>query len=724
MCMNIKSLFLLFVGLPFVASSQTVPALAENGVELYGSVYSNDSWGVGTYVADSAGIYLFSQGASKHLVYDAPRILAGGMTYHNGKIYCSEFNDEGQIANVQPKWVIYDMETRQVEKSIPLGQGWTNLTNSLTYDITSDKIYGLARTNFNDFYLAKIDPETAEWENVGALSGVHWLACIACNRYGLLYAVGVPLGNMYNEHHLYRISPTNARVVDVGKITCDNLLPEDELMFLSSKSALFFNQLTGKLYWALKSSSLYLGDTYTLFCELNPNTAKATRVGYLTDAYSLTGMFLAEPLLAAPAGIEEFEYAPLGDAGLEGSFSMKAPATTYDGASIEGSLTIVVKDGDEILSSVGDVVPGSDVEIENISLSSGNHKFSYYAVDQSGRKGLAHTMSYYAGYDLPYYPQNVKLVAEGLDLILTWDPPTTGIHGRPIDSDNLTYRIVRYPGEETVEADFEGTRYVDSADEALTRYTYMVVARYNGQDGYATLSNYVIAGNPLSVPYETGFTSAEQLYNYYYILDANHDYCTWMYDNITGQQSVYYQYSETLAADDWLFTPPINYVEGKVYTIKFSARSGYSEQLDRLTVTFGDSYVPEEQVEILEIPEVAYETDEYTCSVEAPFTGVGYFGLHIHSAAFGGLFRLYSVSIDETSGIDHVQTDEADGTDLKVVNIKNGLHVTHSGQHPVEVYGMNLALVHRSLEPTMDINLQPGIYIVRCGDKVVKAAVH
>lgn len=717
--MNIRLLFLLFVGLPFMASSQTVPALAEEGVELYGAVYSNDSWGVGTYVSDSAGIYLFSQGASKHSVYDAPRILAGGMTYHDGKIYCSEVNDDGQMTGVHPKWIIYDMETRQVEKSIPLGEGWTNLTNSLTYDMTTDKIYGLARTNFNDFYLARIDPETAEWENMGSLKGIHWLAGIACNRYGLLYAVGIPLG-MEQGYHLYRINPADARVVDVGKIMCDNLLPEDELMYMSSKSALFFNQLTGKLYWALKSSSLYLGDTYTLFLEVNLNSGKATRVGYLSDAYTLTGMFFAEPLLAAPAGIEDLEFVPLESGDLEGKFTMKAPEKKYEGSSIEGNLTLVIKDGDEILSTIEDVVPGSDVEIENVILSSGNHKFSYYAIDESGRKGLIHTMSYYAGYDLPYYPKNVKLVAEGLDLILTWDPPTTGIHGQPIDGDNLTYRIVRYPGEEIVEEDFEGTRYEDRADEAITRYTYMVVARYKGQDGFATLSNYMIAGNPLSVPYKTGFSTIDQFYNYYYVVDANNDNCTWMYDNITGQQSAYYQYSETSAADDWLFTPPVNYTEGKTYTFKFNVRSGYSQQLDRLAVTFGNSYLPDEHKVILDIPEVPYEETEYTCDVEAPFSGVGYFGLHIHSAAFGGLFRLFSVSIDEASGLDGVKTD---GADLRVVNIGNGLYVSHSGLYPVEVYGLNGSLVYTSHETSMEVDLLPGVYLVRSGDKVVRAVV-
>lgn len=692
--------------------AQLMPKLAVDGVELYGSMYYCDQWSVDTYVSDSAGLYMFPAGGPAHVHYKAPIIISGGSTYHDGKIYCNVFNDDGRIDEQTPEWRIYDLESGELLKSITLKNNWANVSNSMTYDETTDKIYALARTNFNDFYLACIDPETAEWQHVGTLPG-NWYTAIACDKYGDLYALG-------EGPSLVRINKANAETRTIGGITVSNLLEGDELIMMSSRGGIFFNKADNKLYWMLASSSLYLGDLYTAIIEINTNTGKGNMVGYLAKEYVMTGTFLTEPIMTSPAGIEDFKFTFNTQGSNEGKFTFTAPEKTYEGKTLNGKLRIEIVEKKEVIASIDDVTPGESVEIDNIAIPNGQHELMYRAYNSDGEKGVTQKYQLYSGYDLPYYPQNVRLTADGLKLTLEWEAPETGIHGMPIDQDNLTYRIVRYPDQKVVEQDYKGTVYTEEIPEDLVRYSYMVVARYNGNDGYATFSNSIIAGNPLELPFQTTFDSAEELFNYFKIIDNNQDSYTWTYDDTEGEKNVCYVYNANQGADDWLFTPPAIYEAGIEYDIEFTASSSYSEQLEKLEITFGEDNTIESQQVILDIPEVSYEGAKYKATAKAQKDGVNFFALHIYSDAMGGFLRIDDLSIKKSkdSAVNDISTDN--------ITIKTGyrnITVSNPANLKVRIYSVNGYELTESDDSEITATADQGLYIVQCNGKVWKVIV-
>ena len=77
---------------------------------------------------------------------------------------------------------------------------------------------------------------------------------------------------------------------------------------------------------------------------------------------------------------------------------------------------------------------------------------------------------------MPTAPTNVKLTAEGLHTTLTWDAPTVGVEGIPIDESALTYTVVRYPGEITVSENQKERVFEEDHPSDMTRYVYKVTA--------------------------------------------------------------------------------------------------------------------------------------------------------------------------------------------------------------------------------------------------------
>lgn len=698
--------------LPLFSFAQTMPMFAQEGVDVYGTMYSNGHWGVDTYVPDSAGIYRFPAGSSGHIALNAPLIVAGGSTWHDGKIYCNVMDDDGTIGSEIPVWQVYDAETGQMLDSITLQDNWRNVSNSLAYDITTDKIYALARTNFNDFYLARIDPETAEWENVGTLEG-HWYSSLACNRYGELYAVSTMVsGGQYN---LVRINKETAKEVSVGEVSVSGLLQGDSFIIMGAKSALFFNNADDKLYWMVPSSSAYLDDYYTVIVELNLNTGAGTMAGYMPKEYFMTGAYLAEPELDAPSGVDDFAFAPATDGLLEGSLSFTAPSLTYMGDSIEGNLVIEISNQDSVLVRIEDVMPSQKVETGSLAMPYGANTLYYRAYDAQGRKGVRRTKSVYVGYDLPLNPTNIRLSAAGLELTLEWDTPQGGLHGNAIDTANLTYRIVRYPYEVVVEQDFKGNVYKETVPEDMTRYIYMVVSRYQGEDGYAAVSNALIVGDPLPLPYSTTFDTIADFYNYYQIIDNNQDGYTWVYPNIEGYMNPVYMYSETSAADDWIFTPPIVYDAGETYRLTFEAQSSYSEQLEKLEVTFGDSCSVDRQEQVLDIPAVSFDGETYSVEMVAEEKGIGFFGFHVYSDAFGGNCHIRSVSIEHVETGDTTSNEAFASVPSLRLWVEDGcLRMEGNAEgHEVEVFSVTGVRVYAGRKDSFCLPLETGVYIVR-----------
>lgn len=695
--------------------------ISMEGVDLVGSITYGK---VDEFTYMEEGFYKFDQQAKFapdktnpiHACY-AP----GGSVYHDGKIYANEFNDGGNVQKEKPVWRVYDAKTYQLLSEHVLKDNCESTTSSLAYDPTEDCIYGLNYT-YTETYVVKVDPETGDMTRLGdMLDRKYKYFAIACSPKGQLYCTYLDLDE--NNVYLGKIRKSDGKVAKISAVKAKNLLPGDSFINSGSDQAMFYNNADGKLYWMFGSSSMMLYKDYTAIMEVNTTTADATLVAYLEDMLNISGAFFLEPDMKAPGIISDFSFVPKQEGSTTGKLRFALPSTAYDGTTLTGDVAVrVEQDGVEIAEATAE--PGSTYETDDLEFTNDMHNVSITVSNQAG-DGPTVRRSFYVGYDVPAACTNIKLTADGLRTTLTWDAPEKGKNGATIDKGDLTYKVVRYPYEVVVAEGLTQTRFEEDHPADMTRYVYEVVPCAGGREGVKALSNNLIVGTPLDVPYGGPFTGIADMLNYYTLIDANKDYSTWAFDQNTN--SAVYVFNQVNAADDWMISPPINYRKGHTYELKFKAYSSSATYVESLQVTFGKDRTPEAQTEVwLDLPELpSLDADGQPAEYKKEFTvnedGVYYYGFHAVSANFREFLYLSDISVVDKNTSEVLLPSAQSGASISV---KPGFVKVHNPDGlAIEVCNTGGGTTARSTEKEATFSLPRGLYLVHVGNRTFKAAV-
>ena len=695
--------------------------ISMEGVELISAV----TWGkIDEYTVMTPGYYEFSYDNKftpdkSHPLFKAKAL--GGGAYHDGKIYSNEFASQSQ--DVKPMWRVYDAKTFKLLSEHQLSDNCDCTTTSLAYDQTSGYIYGFNET-YTETYVVRINPETGEMTRLGNfLDRNYKFFALACSPNGELYCTY--LNKNTDAVYLGKIRKSTGQVAMIRGISASNLLPGDSFINSSYEQAMFYNNATGKLYWMFQSSSQLLYKEYTAIFEVNPVTADAVMVAYSEDAFQGPGAFFLEPDLKAPAIIGDFEWMPDAKGSLSGDASFIVPELTYGGKPLEGKQTITVTSADGKVVATGSVDPGQEYNLHFDALPNGWNEL-YIHVSNSAGDGPTVKRRFFVGYDRPKAPSDIVLQQEGLHTVLTWKAPAEGVNGKLIDTSNMTYTVVRYPGEQTVAEGLKTCRFEEDHPGELTRYVYTVTPKTGNITGVSGMSNNLVVGNPVDVPYGGKFTSAYDMYNYYTILDNNADGYTWMFDN--DSLRAMYHYNQAEAADDWLISPPVNYKAGKEYELTFSAYSSSSSYKESLQVTFGDGKTVAAQTTVLmNMPDVPAESEEdaprqYKLRFTVPSDGVYYYAFHAISSAFRENLYVDNIKVTEYDPSSAVGRVETDGH-MAVSQSDGMLRVELDAESKVSVSDMAGRIVAEGYGRTVSVPLGRGIYMVSANGKTVKTVV-
>ena len=710
-------------GLPLVA--QTMPQLADDGVELYANIQYMTSWdnaGSSEFPDNSAGLFRIPAGSSEALPVNVP-IVTDGLAYYNGKAYM----------NVGGQWQIHDLATGEVTSS-PTSGGWTS---ALSYDVVNGVMYGIRNTD-GGYVLATIDMETGEMTDLGGLSeyingepsGQRLLSCnaMAIDNYGQIFVVYSRYVGNNNVIKLGRILPQRYpdRLIYVGDVA---LADSPATMYNWPWYSLFYNHKSGIMYYTFCGQDA-AGTGCTPIFEMNTNNGVATTVGYLSgDGYAIRGAFFAEPEFSAPDGVDMFEYKADVDADpnlLTGTLSIELPSVTYGGAELTGELTVVVNDGDEELFRLAGRQPGETVVTDLRSFGYGEHTFSCYVIDGNGIEGLVREFTVYIGYDVPTAPQNVTIEEVDGQVVLSWDAPTEGQHGNPVQAEGIEYRIT--DAFDTHVANLFGTTtYSIPVASELTNHSYYITAYYQGVEGGRAGSPTLYTGDPLDAPYTTDFTDMMEVWNGYKIIDANGDGYTWMWYTVDRPYVMclydpYWKHD----ADDWIFTPPVNYQAGKTYCMKVTAQSSNEGYPEVMQVTFGNDREIAAQTEVLElIPAVPAEATTYSYKVTPTSDGVYYFGFHCMTPAREGEYLLLLALEIYDEDNPPASVDEVDSaTGVKAWGGDGIITIANTTGEAAKVYAIGGTLVATSADEHFTATLPAGVYVVKCGGTAVKAIVN
>ena len=95
---------------------------------------------------------------------------------------------------------------------------------------------------------------------------------------------------------------------------------------------------------------------------------------------------------------------------------------------------------------------------------------------------------------------------------------------------------------------------------------------------------------PIEPDWETSFATTDDA-DVFTVIDANNDGLTWGW-NDSYDGSMRSEYSANNGNDDWLVTPPIHFLPGRQYIIKFNIRNAATNWVNSFEVKYGEGDNP------------------------------------------------------------------------------------------------------------------------------------
>ena len=400
-------------------------------------------------------------------------------------------------------------------------------------------------------------------------------------------------------------------------------------------------QKDNTFYWACVDN-----EANTRLYTINLTTGAAELVGEFTNQNIVTMMTVPEALAdGAPTAATDLA-ANFANGSLSGTVSFKLPTKNIKGDDLTGEVTYTITEGSNTLKT-GTGTPGAAVT-ENVTIAEDGKKSIVVTTSNSEGKGQNTKITQYIGYDTPKAADNLKLDinAETGDVNLTWDAVTAGVNDGFIG--DIKYDVVRYPGETVVAKGVTATSTTDKLNSRdLTAYAYGVKAYNDKKTSAEARTDYKLYGDAITPPYAEGFDNEDAM-AYYTVINNNDDNSTWKYyQNSDGSGEVRYTYNSKNAADDWLITPPLKVEKGKIYSVKFKAKSYLKNYLERLEVKYGSTNTVEGMKNVImeptDLPGDAFH--EYTKEITASEDGTMYIGFHAISDADKFYLELDDISV-------------------------------------------------------------------------------
>ncbi|MDE7426307.1 MAG: choice-of-anchor J domain-containing protein [Muribaculaceae bacterium] len=217
-----------------------------------------------------------------------------------------------------------------------------------------------------------------------------------------------------------------------------------------------------------------------------------------------------------PADITDLTVTPDATGALNAVISFTAPAKTYGGNDMTGSMTAKVSRDGELISTAT-VMPGEKCTVTDSEPTMGVHVYTAVVTNAEGDSNTA-TAKAYIGVNVP---GNVTFVSATEDpenygnVTLTWDPVTVDVDGNPISSSLVTYAILdeSYTIIASGLTDCTYTFQAQSPTATQRLCEWYVAAQTSNDYGEFCPSNLVFVGAP-EEDYTDSFADGKVSYDY------------------------------------------------------------------------------------------------------------------------------------------------------------------------------------------------------------------
>ena len=372
-----------------------------------------------------------------------------------------------------------------------------------------------------------------------------------------------------------------------------------------------------------------------------------------------------------PAPINDLKVTAGENGALTANLSWTNPSTNNMGGELSSlSGTKIYRDG-ALIETLLNTSIGNPVEWTDNNQIEQPGKYVYKVVpfneDGDALGTPKNVTSPWIGEDTPNAVTDLIATADMQTVSVDFTPPTKGKNDGWVNTQELSYKILRNPGNVTLEEAYKGNiPYMDTVNE-LASYTYTVIPYNQVGQGNSTISNKVVAGTAKDIPYSESFDTSES-FDLFTSIDGKGDR-NWSYAS-TEKAAQYW--GGTSPIDMWLITPRLNLQTNKNYKLTFYTRianARYAENTKILKITLGQGATIESQNQILKdeiiVDYAIYEKQEIRFFVkEDGFWNIG--------------FNCFGDTNYETIYIDDISVEEEELTpekvsDLTVLPEENGV---------------------------------------------------
>ena len=560
---------------------------------LYGNMVSNSTWTGLDYSKTPRGIYALPLKENIEADDITPVVLNPWMNgTYGGAVYGGKYHAFGSCpyentGYLTQFYIEFDLDEGTLLEQTPCTDA-LQMAISTTTDPQTGTVYGIFYADAwqQSYELGTIDYNT-QVRGDGRFN-VSQPFALAADDKGHIYGIG------YDDGFLYEFDLNGRAANKIGDTGLGTLkFYQNQWSWSAYPQGLTYDTRSGKLIWAEYRRTDWYDYESNLY-EVSLDDGQLTLISQLPDLIEIINLYIpALPADGAPADIENLAL-NFAKGQLTGNVNFTLPTESYDGSALEEQLSYyIVVDGDTLVSGTG--MPGADISADVTVSKAGSTLFKVVAGNDAGL-GEAAMLRQWIGYDYPLAVDNLKLALDAATgtMILTWDAvsSTTGTNGGYVDTDQIRYRVTRYPD--------------------------------------ATVSHYL-----------------------YTIKDNNTDGCTWANEsgNIATETRWTYNalYSQS-EADDWLITPAIRLTTDSLYRFDFGVGVGFNST-ERIEAGYGtgtadtdtDAYT------MLVAPTEFNNPNRNKRFLGANFTvgeaGEYHFGIHAVSDATRGTIVVDSISV-------------------------------------------------------------------------------
>lgn len=583
-----------------MAISATMAMAQDSDVATAYGWITSEPWAPQNGTVARSGLASFPLASPNDITVTTPVTLDNSLAcaaYHDGLWYYMDYTQSAESGYLSGGFYSLDPETGDVNviaDYLSARQG--PIAAYMFWSYADQKMYALNGLNAGNG-LVSIDLETGDIKSeclfwfddndpndsnyaggMNAIAETYDGDCYGVSYWGKLYKINKLTG----ECHFI------AKVSYIGELTnySGNAIqyPHNQLFYDEERGQWYFHMYTYP----------YPSAGYSMLMKLNVTTGISEVIENNPLGTTYEGLHVPFQIAeaSAPGKVTDFTLTPGEGGALNVTLDWYNPTKTYGrgGTLISLDSVVVYRDG-EAIKTYTDVAPGEHVTLVDEVSESRFYNYRIQGFNEAGA-GDRKALSCFIGHDTPKTVTGLTATVDDSPehkITVSWTAPTLGIYDGWIDTDNMTYRVVRSDGETIYEALAE-TTFVD-APASLANYSYTITAVTPDGESKPLTSNAVVGGPAVLLPHTFQFTEAE--FPLWSVYDNNGDEVKWSLTNEYSYNAIYpgvsvgYSWYYGVAGADWIISPAIKFEAGKHYKLTLDARSYNASQPETLAVSMG-----------------------------------------------------------------------------------------------------------------------------------------